>query len=530
MSSVQSGNYDYPPASRASRPNRSREPSEHITLPLPSATPSPVPVPAPAPGEHLQHLRQLLTSERNRDTSARALETLNQEINEYRSIRGQDITSFDQARAAVDRQIQHYRSRREAAPHDIYPDRFHPELTPYVDPARPANRAARNRQSRSGGRPRTSSLLDEGVPPLVIPPIMPLDREDDRHGDRSRAKRRKLETDDSREGLQSFRYGQYGQVVPGPLKMELASCDGGTYEPEGECSWPQNVLRNDSSVYCTKSDRCNLILKHRGDSPFCLKKIVINAPRSGYDAPYVSFLGLDEITTDWLSRIQEGMVFVSMSCDELLSRTAAYQVEYPNPRRQRRNRRSGLQPSQEYLNAYRTPLQTLERRGLAGQGSHRDSETDLTSAPNPTNDFHITTEYDNPSERNDRDTNGLAANPPSIADLARWQMEQMEDDLLGSDSDDSESDDDPAEVSAYSRRRRDLQRRVRAMEQQQDLSRRRAAGSSAVPPTLPGSRPLEPRSGPNTALMQDPDLLRPHARFFIERAKSTVSIKFDPPP
>lgn len=226
------------------------------------------------------------------------------------------------------------------------------------------------------------------------------------------------------------------------------------------------------------------------------------------------------------------MVFVSMSCDELLSRTAAYQVEYPNSRRQRRNRRSGLQPSQEYLNAYRTPLQSLDRRGLVGQASHRGSETDLTSGtPNPTNDFHITTEYDNPSERNDRDTNGLAANPPSIADLARWQMEQMEDDLLRSDSDDSESDDDPAEVSAHSRRRRDLQRRVRDMEQQQqDPSRRRAAGSSAVPPALPGSRPLEPRSGPNTALTQDPDLLRPHARFFIERAKSTVSIKFDPPP
>ncbi|PLN76642.1 hypothetical protein BDW42DRAFT_178289 [Aspergillus taichungensis] len=518
-----SGNYDYPPASRASRPNRSREPSEHITLPLPSATPSPIPVPVPvpvavpAPGEHLQHLRQLLTSERNRDTSARALETLDQEINEYRPFRGQDPTSFDQNRTALDRYMQNYWSRREAAPHDIYPP---PELRSYVGPPRPANRAARNRQNRSGGRQRTSSLLDEGVPPLVIPPIMPLDREDDRHGDRSRAKRRKLETDDSREGLQSFRYGQYGQVVPGPLRMELASCDGGTYEPEGECSWPQNVLRNDSSVYCTKSDRCNLILKHRGDSPFCLKKIVINAPRSGYDAP-----------------IQEGMVFVSMSCDELLSRTAAYQVEYPNSRRQRRNRRSGLQPSQEYLNAYRTPLQSLDRRGLAGQASHRDSETDLTSGtPHLTNDFHITTEYDNPSERNDRDTNGLTANPPSIADLARWQMEQMEDDLLGSDSDDSESDDDdPAEVSAHSRRRRDLQRRVRAMEQQQqqqqqDASRRRAAGSSTVPPALPGSRPQEPRSGPNTALMQDPDLLRPHARFFIERAKSTVSIKFDPPP
>lgn len=70
--------------------------------------------------------------------------------------------------------------------------------------------------------------------------------------------------------------------------MELASCDGGSFEPGGESSWPENVLRNDSSVYCTKSDRCNLILKHRGEMPFCLKKIVIKAPKIGYNAPYVA--------------------------------------------------------------------------------------------------------------------------------------------------------------------------------------------------------------------------------------------------
>jgi hypothetical protein len=117
---------------------------------------------------------------------------------------------------------------------------------------------------------------------------MPLEPHQDQT-DRWRAKRRKLDSDDNREGIQSLRYGQYGQVVPGTLKMELAGCDGGTYEPEGDSSWPENILRNDSSVYCTKSDRCNLILKHRGETPFCLNKLVIKAPRSGYDAPYVQF-------------------------------------------------------------------------------------------------------------------------------------------------------------------------------------------------------------------------------------------------
>lgn len=102
---------------------------------------------------------------------------------------------------------------------------------------------------------------------------------------RWRTKRRKLDSDDDRGRVRGFSYGQYGQVVPGALKMDIVSCDGGVYEPGGDSCWPENILRNDSSVYCTKSDRCNLILKHRGGTPFSLKKIVIKAPRSGFDAP-----------------------------------------------------------------------------------------------------------------------------------------------------------------------------------------------------------------------------------------------------
>lgn len=107
--------------------------------------------------------------------------------------------------------------------------------------------------------------------------------------DGRRRKRRKLDSDDKREGIRGFSYGHFGQVVPGTLGMEIASCDGGRYEVTGESSWPENVLTNDSSVYCTKSDRCNLILRHRGETPFCLNKLVIRAPKTGYDAPSVFF-------------------------------------------------------------------------------------------------------------------------------------------------------------------------------------------------------------------------------------------------
>lgn len=102
-----------------------------------------------------------------------------------------------------------------------------------------------------------------------------------------RMKRRKLDTDDNREEFRGFNYGQYGQVVPGMLQMEIASCDGGSYAPDSGCSRPENVLDNNKSVYSTKEARCNLVLCHRGEAPFCLKKIVIRAPQCGFDAPYV---------------------------------------------------------------------------------------------------------------------------------------------------------------------------------------------------------------------------------------------------
>ncbi len=158
--------------------------------------------------------------------------------------------------------------------------------------SRSINRASRSRGLRSNERPsrgrrNRDSILDSPIPHIDSPSTMPLEPDTGTPTDRLRVKRRKLDTDDDRQSVQNLRYGQYGQVVPGTLKMELASCDGGTYEPVYETSGPENILLNDSSVYCTKSDRCNLILKHRGEAPFCLKKLVIKAPKSGYDAPYV---------------------------------------------------------------------------------------------------------------------------------------------------------------------------------------------------------------------------------------------------
>jgi hypothetical protein len=109
-------------------------------------------------------------------------------------------------------------------------------------------------------------------------------------------KRRKLEHDASANlGFPGFLYGHNGQVVPGQLKMEIVGCDGGEYamrdtsiasrENYRENYRAENVLRDDKSVYCTKSPRCNLMLRHQGEALFHLDSIVIKAPELGYTAP-----------------------------------------------------------------------------------------------------------------------------------------------------------------------------------------------------------------------------------------------------
>ncbi|KFX88521.1 hypothetical protein V490_07575, partial [Pseudogymnoascus sp. VKM F-3557] len=131
--------------------------------------------------------------------------------------------------------------------------------------------------------------------------------QDQGEAESSRAsKRRRLGSPVSEPRIPAVNYGYYGQVEPGKLNMEIEFCDGGTFSEGSERDsiiyGAANVLKTDNSVYSTKSNRCNLVLKHEGDRPFCLKEIIIKAPPRGYTAP-----------------VQEGMVFIAMDSDELLT-------------------------------------------------------------------------------------------------------------------------------------------------------------------------------------------------------------------
>jgi hypothetical protein len=102
-------------------------------------------------------------------------------------------------------------------------------------------------------------------------------------------KRRKLDHDGDMAMPEP--YGYCGQVESGQLKMEIVSCDGGEHPPRDTRSMnlenyrAENVLRNDGSVYCTKSSRCNMMLRQRGEALFHLDSLVIAAPKRGYTAP-----------------------------------------------------------------------------------------------------------------------------------------------------------------------------------------------------------------------------------------------------
>ncbi|KAG9253878.1 uncharacterized protein F5Z01DRAFT_637090 [Emericellopsis atlantica] len=134
--------------------------------------------------------------------------------------------------------------------------------------------------------------------------------------DAHRQKRRKVLTDEGDKSRAPLRRGRRGQVEPGELHMEMVSCDGGMFSDESMYS-AANILKNDSSVYCTKGSRCNIVLQHSGSGPFALQELVIKGPRSvNYSHP-----------------VREGMIFVAGDNDDDLKRTTQYQIEYDAPLR-----------------------------------------------------------------------------------------------------------------------------------------------------------------------------------------------------
>ncbi|KIW71333.1 hypothetical protein PV04_03514 [Phialophora macrospora] len=537
----------------------------------------------------LQNLRNLLGSGRHLGAEQeRAFDALDREMNDQMAELGA-IEHQLEHRAAGEGSVTQDRRRRDLETHlqEQDPPSVSGSLPQTSSTSslmrnrrrafRPSERLQRYQRERltQNGRGTAS---DTYVSPSHLSPVWQEQSTSDR-SDRQRAKRRKLDDGTYEEEPRTFSYGDKGQVVPGGLRLDIISCDGGEYsDPHTPInSYPQNVLQDDTTVYCTKSNRCNLLLKHVGGMPFALTKIVVKAPRSGYDAP-----------------IQEGLVFIAMEDDALLDRTSRYDMPWPpNNYRHERRRADRYRPSHEYMNSTRSPLMSIDRTrylnhttGLGddpspetplapgfqvtvGDPSDEEEVADGPPSPRPWHDdeyslrsyvdryrplylgdegnngrpwsnssdsegseLDILREARGPSERErfyrqQRDRDNTLAHRNRMLDLMRAQQIRENDEFFGRH--DRERNHDP-ELS-YLRRSASSRGTARAVVpalRAPDPGRPSDDRSDASTPfETPASKTIPNRTEASSSTKTD-DIM-PHARFFISRSKSSTAIKFDPP-
>ncbi|KAM7202126.1 hypothetical protein V8F20_004580 [Naviculisporaceae sp. PSN 640] len=333
------------------------------------------------------------------------------------------------------------------------------------------------------------ALLDITNNPIMTQSHMPAQVPNQDQAEESRRiKRRKLDSDRVTSSFKGFRYGKYGQVEPGQLTMEIVSCDGGLYSDELSYA-AENILKNDATVYCTKGNRCNIVLRHQGATVFSLRELVIKAPGSDYSSP-----------------VREGMVFISMNSDELLTRTAQYQIQYLPSRNSR-------QPiySIRHEEDGRMRVHQRHRRGYSISMEEDDYRTaqipsEFSISPPP---FHITTECSD-------DESDAGWMPGHLRSRRRTPNR------IGSLPFESESSDDGGDNwgpsvsdwttwdggSGYPQRRSEPSTGM-ALEDSQEASSLAAQESAR-------------------ALGGD-SLMAPHAHFYIEKNKNKCTIRFDPP-
>ncbi|KAI3337344.1 hypothetical protein HD806DRAFT_528914 [Xylariaceae sp. AK1471] len=310
------------------------------------------------------------------------------------------------------------------------------------------------------------------------------------HEENRRVKRRKLDSDRLSSNFRGFQYGKYGQVQPGQLTMELVSCDGGIYSDDTTKYAAENILKNDNSVYCTEGPRCNIVLRHQGATIFTLKELVIKAPRSNFTSP-----------------VQAGMVFVSMTSDHILNRTAQYQIQYSPPRSSSRRMEREMQPLHPIVSIRHnedgttmTRAQVRARR-LYNMGlDDEDNDVGVAQIPCEFNvsrpSFQVTIEYSD-DEAEDLNARLHGRTPNRIGSLPPE-----------SDSSDDAVPDEFSFIGTDYRSRRRRNRSSTALEE---------AAEAAQIATQEAVRAV------------GGELMTPHARFYIERHKSRCTIRFDPP-
>ncbi|KAL0931771.1 uncharacterized protein CTRU02_212724 [Colletotrichum truncatum] len=351
-----------------------------------------------------------------------------------------------------------------------------------------AVRALWNRRTQYSSSPFSPPRM----PPNMSPPhLSPLPHSEEYPEENRRAKRRKLDSERASQSFKGFRYGRYGQVEPGQLKMEILSCDGGLFENASSYAY-ENILRDDKTVYCTQSNRCNIILRHQGGTAFSLKELVIKAPAVNYSSP-----------------VREGMVFVSMNQDEVLTRTAQYEIQYAPLRSGGPATTRALAPiisirhHEDGTTVTRTHTRQRRLYNMGGDDDENEQRTaqipaEFTSQLPP---FNITTECSY-EEIDDEDAPRIPINRRAPNRIGSLPFESDSSD----DGNPFASDEYGFEDYSFNNRRRD----------QSDTSLAEAVEANQMA-TQEAVRAV------------GGELMAPHAKFFIEKEKSKCTIRFDPP-
>ena len=102
------------------------------------------------------------------------------------------------------------------------------------------------------------------------------------------AKRRRLNADSPSPAKKPHKYGYYGQVETGRLRLEIISNDGGERKDPGNPGiflGADNMLKMDKSVFCSERTSAGILLRHSDDTAFCVERLHIAGPEHGFTAP-----------------------------------------------------------------------------------------------------------------------------------------------------------------------------------------------------------------------------------------------------
>ena len=378
------------------------------------------------------------------------------------------------------------------------------------------------------------AALDPPRPPTDSPDITVQEYSGEaavNEANRQRAKRRKLN-----DGLlaKNFgpNYGYRGQVLPGPLRLEIVFCDGGLHEWGKDKYRPENILRNDLSVYCTRSSKCDLVLRHEGGAPFCLQKLVIKAPETGFTAP-----------------IQEGMVFVAMDLEGLILKASRYTIrESTSPSPSSSPSSSSPQSPDLLTDRYpaldSTPRSDQEQRRPPSRrrtedGTERFIPPPISTAP------YMGNRRGNNSNVSWQSPSSLARNPSPhrVSDSSIHPVQSYFNVSIDCDNHSDDEEEESSEATLADRHYRDrIPSSHDSSDEIEDPDLANYVYRSGVRRRQPlGNRRHRRRTVPRMIGLDEPssaedgcrakggtDVLMPHATIFIEKEKSMVSVKFEP--